>query len=133
MEPSDSCQRPPALPPTRTIYLNAPATGVSIGIVCGLLLGFITLVPALRGGAAMGPHLSLLAQVLPGYRVSYAGAALGLLYGLLMGGVLGYCGARLYNRMAALNRGRSGRSASMAGQSPGTPATPDAMPLRKVA
>ncbi len=77
-----------------------------MAIVCGLFVGTGLLVATiwlvLRGGPNMGQHLELLRNYLPGYSVSWTGAGLGFLYGVVMGGVAGGLTAWIYNRIADL-------------------------------
>jgi hypothetical protein len=75
------------------------AFGLSLGAVSGLILFAATLWLVLKGGAVVGPNLSLLSQFLPGYRVSAVGSIVGLLYGLTGGFVLGWAMAFLRNAM----------------------------------
>jgi hypothetical protein len=83
--------------------LRAPALAVSLGVAVGLLLFGATAVLLVRAMlapapvAAIGPHLSLLGYYLPGYQVTWLGAGLGLLYGFVLGGVLGVAMALLLN------------------------------------
>jgi hypothetical protein len=48
-------------------------------------------------GGPVGPHLALLSIYLPGYRVSWAGAIVGAGYFWLIGAVLGFVFAALWN------------------------------------
>jgi hypothetical protein len=79
------------------------------GIVTGIVVGLgIFIAPnwlVLKGGAVVGPHLSLLGQFLPGYRVTFVGSLIGLVYGLVGGFVGGYLVASLYNWIVALREG----------------------------
>src|SRR5690606_13851268 len=111
MRPEDRQVR--ALLRTRVIRLNVAVPALSVGIVSGLLLGFATLLLVVRDGAGAGPHLTLLGQMLPGYRVTYFGALLGVGYGLVIGTLCGYCGARIYNLIASVNH-RAGQRRSAA-------------------
>jgi hypothetical protein len=63
--------------------LDRWAFGAALGIVMGSVLFVATLILALKGGDVVGPHLALLAQYFPGYRVSVGGSLLGLVYGSL--------------------------------------------------
>lgn len=45
----------------------------------------------------VGPHLALLGQFFPGYRVSVAGSVIGFAYAAASGFAAGYVIARLYN------------------------------------
>jgi hypothetical protein len=71
------------------VRINARAWGVATGAVFGLGLCLATLVLVWKGGPDVGQHLGRLSYVLPGYSVSYAGAALGLVYGFFIGYGLG--------------------------------------------
>lgn len=64
----------------------------------GLFLATVWLV--IQGGRDVGKHLNLLSNYFPGYSVSWAGSLLGLVYGALVGGVIGYALAWIYNRLA---------------------------------
>lgn len=76
------------------------ALAVAMGSVAALGLWAATAILLAKGappGAAVGPHLVLLANFLPGYSVSWTGAALGLVYGFLIGAVLGVLIAIVWN------------------------------------
>ncbi len=77
--------------------LDRWAFGGALGIVSGIVLCVMTLVLALKGGDTVGPHLALLGQYFPGYRVSLAGSLVGLGYGLLTGFVVGWLFALFRN------------------------------------
>jgi hypothetical protein len=90
---------------TRAVLrLNGNVWGVACGILCGLGLFLATIWLVIKGGQQVGPHLKLLAQFLPGYRVTAGGAFLGLLYGLLLGFIAGWLLAWIYNRIVSLRR-----------------------------
>ena len=78
--------------------------GVILGLILGLLLGLgiflATIILLLKGGDPVGPHLALLGQFFIGYRVTFAGSIIGLLYGFGFGFVIGYMIASLYNWLA---------------------------------
>jgi hypothetical protein len=84
--------------------LNEWVTGLSIGVIAGVLLFIATNYLILKGGSVVGPHLALLGQVFIGYRVTFLGSLIGFVYALLAGTLLGYCGAKLYNWIAAINQ-----------------------------
>ena len=68
--------------------------GLSVGIVTGLglFIATATLLIAAQGSSAdvaPGGHLSLLANFLPGYSITWPGAILGSLYGVLVGSIIG--------------------------------------------
>ncbi len=56
-----------------------------------------TLVLVMRGGDVVGPHLALLGQYFPGYRVTYAGSLLGFVYGFVGGFGAGWAFALVRN------------------------------------
>lgn len=82
------------------LRLHVLATGIGIGLLCGVGLLIATLWLVIEGGPATGPHLGLLSNYFPGYRVSVVGSLLGLLYGFLVGGAAGALLAAIYNRLA---------------------------------
>ncbi len=86
--------------------LKPLASGASLGIVAGGFLFLLTAVILLRGPAEpvaeVGPHLGLLAYYLPGYRVTWGGAWIGLLWGVVDGFVLGALLASFVNFHHAL-------------------------------
>lgn len=77
--------------------LDRVAFGAATGVVAGLALCLATLALVLKGGPPVGPHLALLSQYLPGYRVTPGGSLLGLAYGLVGGFVAGWTFALLRN------------------------------------
>jgi hypothetical protein len=85
---------------TRVVRLNAGVLGIVFGLLAGMLLFVMTNVLVLKGGAVVGPHLALLAQVFIGYRVTFLGSLIGCAYGAVFGWGIGYVGATLYNFVA---------------------------------
>ena len=79
--------------------LRASVMAVTFGLVCGTGLALATAWLLIRGGTPVGPHLSLLGQYFPFYRVSWPGALLGFVYGGAVGAALGWSVAWLYNRL----------------------------------
>jgi hypothetical protein len=77
--------------------LDALAMGVATGAVAGLAVGLATVWLVLKGGAVVGPNLSLLAQYFPGFSVSWTGAAIGLAYAAAVGFAAGWAYAALRN------------------------------------
>lgn len=94
---------------TRVLRLNARIQGVVVGLLAGLALFAATNWLVLKGGAVVGPHLSLLGQYFIGYRVTFVGSLIGFAYAFVSGFVVGYGFASLYNFFADLHQGR-GRS-----------------------
>jgi hypothetical protein len=76
------------------------ALAVAVGCVAALGLWAATAILLVMGappGAAVGPHLVLLANFLPGDSVSWGGATVGLVYGFLLGAALGVLIAIVWN------------------------------------
>jgi len=80
--------------PTEILRAFAPLHRVAMGVAWGVLLGctvfLLTAVLLLKGGETVGPNLALLGQFFFGYTVTWPGAFIGLLWGLLVGFVLGW-------------------------------------------
>ena len=77
------------------------ALGAASGIVLGVGLFLATAVLLLRGGHPVGPNLSLLANYLLGFEVSWPGAFVGLAEAGLGGFAFGWLLARLVNALVA--------------------------------
>lgn len=56
----------------------------------------------IKGGENVGATLGLLGNYLPGYAVSWPGAFVGLVYGAVIAGAMGWTLARIYNRLARI-------------------------------
>ena len=84
------------------VRLNEHAWGVAVGLLCGLSIFAATAILLLRGGPVVGPHLALLGVYLRGYEVTWTGAVVGLVYGLLLGYAAGWIIGALYNRLVKL-------------------------------
>jgi hypothetical protein len=94
----------------RDARIDVPTFAGAFGLGCGvaLLLATAWLVAKQRPGEALGPHLSLLSQYLPGYDVSCRGAMVGFAYFGVLGGAVFAGVGLLYNRLSS--RGSEGRS-----------------------
>lgn len=76
------------------------AMAVALGIVFALVLFSATailLIKSALSGVVAGPHLALLGIYLPGYEVSWTGAFLGAAYLFVVGALLGFVLAVLWN------------------------------------
>ncbi len=82
------------------VRMRARIMAIVFGMVGGAGLFLATTWLVLRGGDDVGAHLGLLANYFPGYDVTWGGAFLGFFYGALVGAVLGFCVAWVYNRVA---------------------------------
>ena len=81
--------------------LRALVMAVVFGLTSGVGLFLATAWLIVRGGANIGPTLGLLRHYLPGYSVTWPGAFLGFFYAAVIGGVVGWVIAFIYNKIAA--------------------------------
>ena len=81
------------------LRLNANILGIVLGIITGLGIFVVTNFLILKGGPVVGPHLALLSNFYPGYRVTFLGSIIGFGYGLLTGYVAGFIIATVYNQV----------------------------------
>ena len=63
----------------------------------GLFIATVFLV--IKGGATVGPHLSLLGSYLPGYSVTWGGAFIGFVYLFVIGYAIGRLIGGVYNAL----------------------------------
>jgi len=77
-------------------------TGV-LALVCAMIGGvglfLMTAWLLLKGGPHVGQHLQLLSNYFIGYSVTWWGSVVGLFYGALTGGVIGWAVSTLYNKV----------------------------------
>lgn len=73
--------------------------GIAFGLVLAVGLIAATNILVLRGGAVIGPHLSLLRWYFPGYSVTFVGSLIGAVYAFVAGYALGRVIATIYNRL----------------------------------
>ncbi len=85
---------------TGTLWLNAKALGLVLGVVCGLVMFIATNWLVIKGGNVVGPHLGLLSQYFIGYTVSFPGSFVGLAYGFALGTLTGSLIIWIYNKIA---------------------------------
>ena len=82
-------------------------TGV-LTIVCALLGGVglfvMTAWLLIKGGPQVGVHLQLLGHYFIGYSVTWKGSLVGLCYGALVGGVVGWAISTIYNGIVTLRQ-----------------------------
>lgn len=81
------------------LRLNAQAWGIAFGLLAGLGLFGATVFLVLKDGENVGQHLELLGVFFPGYRVTVAGAFVGLVYGFVFGYGVGRIIGAVYNRL----------------------------------
>ena len=84
----------------RLVHLDATAQGLVVGTVTALGLFVVTNWLVLKGGPVVGPHLALLGQFFPGYRVTFVGSFIGAAWGFVTGFAAGYFVSALYDRLA---------------------------------
>jgi len=80
--------------------IDVTAMATATGAVVGLLLFLATAVLLIKGaspGVEVGPHLEMLGIYLPGYTVTWWGALLGAVYGMLLGAAAGAIIAGMWN------------------------------------
>ena len=82
------------------VRMRARIMAVVFGMVGGVGVFVATAWLLLQGGQQVGLHLRLLNNYFPGYDVTWPGAFLGFFYGALVGAVLGFTIAWVYNRVA---------------------------------
>ena len=81
------------------LRLNARAWGIAIGLLLGVGLFLATALLVFKGGPTVGPHLSLLGEYLPGYRVTWGGAFVGFVYMFVIGYATGRIIGWVYNSL----------------------------------
>lgn len=80
--------------------MDTIALTLAMGAVFALGLFAATAILLIKGapaGVPIGPNLAALSTFLPGYSVSWAGAVIGIGYGYLIGMVVGFMLAALWN------------------------------------
>ena len=82
------------------VRLRSRVLAVVFSVLGGTALFLVTAWLLIQGGYNVGEHLGLLGNFLPGYTVSWPGAFLGFFYGALIGGLLGWTVAQVYNRVS---------------------------------
>lgn len=81
------------------LWLNTKILGLSLGLLCGLVIFIATNWLVLKGGKVVGPHLQLLSQYFIGYRVSFFGSLIGFAYGFAVGTFSGSLIGWIYNKI----------------------------------
>jgi hypothetical protein len=84
------------------IRVNRNVLGLTLGILFGCGLFLATNILVLKGGPHVGANLQLLNQFFPGYKVTFGGSFLGLIYGFAVGYVSGWIIATIYNGVVLL-------------------------------
>lgn len=94
---------------TQLAHLNAVILGIVSGLLLGIGICIATDILILKGGPVIGPHLALLSQFFPGYRVTFVGSLIGLAYGFVSGFIIAYAVAFVYNWLADLRERQARR------------------------
>jgi hypothetical protein len=82
--------------------IKADALALVCGLIGGVGLFIMTAWLVIKDGQQAGQHLQLLSNYFVGYSVTWPGAFIGLLYGALTGGVVGWAVSVIYNKVATL-------------------------------
>lgn len=80
--------------------MDAVALMIAAGVLGALTLSLATAILLLQPvpeSYPVGPHLSALADYLPGYSVTWMGSLIGAFYGFLVGAVSGFVAAAYWN------------------------------------
>lgn len=79
------------------VQMTGQAWGISFGLMAAAGIFLATVILVLKGGPNVGQHLGLLAQYLPGYRVTFPGAFIGFVYLFVIGYMFGRLAGVVYN------------------------------------
>lgn len=82
------------------VRIQAGVLALVFAVIGGFGVFLMTAWLLVKGGQNVGSHLQLLGQYFIGYSVSWTGSMIGFLYGAFIGGVVGWCTAKLYNLIA---------------------------------
>jgi hypothetical protein len=80
--------------------MDVPALAVAVGVLGSILFFLATAILLLQTvpeNYPVGPHLSALADYLPGYSVTWGGTMVGAFYGFLGGAIAGFSAAVYWN------------------------------------
>ena len=88
------------------VRLHTTVLAVVGAVVTGMGLFIMTVWLVLKGGPQAGVHLQLLRHYFIGYSVSWSGSFLGLCYGALIGGAIGWSTGKIYNGVLLMRQDR---------------------------
>lgn len=81
----------------------------ALALVCALMGGVGLFVATawlvIKDGVQAGTHLQLLSNYFIGYSVTWWGSIVGMFYGALIGGVVGWAVGTIYNKAVNLRQG----------------------------
>src|SRR5882757_7956139 len=83
------------------LFARMDSVAMSVALAISLALGLATATAVLlltaTSGAPVGPNLSALGNILPGYRVTWLGCVIGSAWAALIGAILGFLIATCWN------------------------------------
>ena len=82
------------------LRFNSNILGIVLGVLFAAGIFIATNWLVIKGGDPVGPHLSLLGQYFIGYRVTFAGSLIGMLYAFAVGYGAGRLLGVVYNLVA---------------------------------
>lgn len=86
------------------VRIHAGVMAFVFAIIGGGGLFVMTAWLLIKGGADVGLHLQLLSHFFIGYSVSWKGCFIGLLYGAIVGGGVGWVIGMVYNRIVGIRQ-----------------------------
>jgi hypothetical protein len=84
--------------------IRTVALAAVFAAIAGVGLFLMTAWLLMKGGPHVGQHLQLLSNYFVGYSVTWWGSVVGLLYGALAGGLVGWALGTLYNTVVRLRQ-----------------------------
>ena len=79
--------------------VNATVLAIVFSLVGGIGLFLTTAWLLIKGGENIGSHLRLLGNYFIGYSVTWQGSLVGLFYGTIAGGIIGWTIGIIYNKI----------------------------------
>ncbi len=79
------------------VRLNGNMLGIVMGILVALVIFVATNWLVIKGGEVVGPHLALLGQYFIGYKVTFTGSLIGMVWGFVTGYLAGRLLGFFYN------------------------------------
>lgn len=86
------------------VRIQAGVLAIVGALLGGLGLFVMTAWLLIKGGPEVGAHLNLLRHYFIGYSVTWPGSLLGLGYGALLGGAVGWSVGKIYNGVVSLRQ-----------------------------
>lgn len=84
--------------------IKTDALAVVCAVIGGVGLFGMTAWLVVKDGPHVGQHLQLLSNYFIGYSVTWWGSVVGLFYGALTGGVVGWAVGRIYNKVVSIRQ-----------------------------